>query len=210
MPVLPILVVRDDVNDASTTLTPTMVALLAVLLTLLILGILAALALLLLRSIRRRGATSTGTSTSASANTRKPTGPRPANHKRHSHRRLTITTTPCPSGHAKTGPSVSVSEKQAFLAGSGNSSPTSPVPEIRITFPEEEDDGASNGEKGGKRTSGRVVVVRIGEMGAVGMEPWREEDEKARRGERLPPYGRDGETWASLDLERIGGLREKV
>lgn len=75
------------------------------------------------------------------------------------------------------------------------------MPEIRITFPDEE-----GGPGSGKRMSGRVVVVRIGEKGAVGMEPWGEEE---MRGEQLPPYRREGE-WASLDLERMGGLREKV
>lgn len=77
----------------------------------------------------------------------------------------------------------------------GSSPPASPVPEIRITFPEEED-------KSGKRKSGRVVVVRIGENGGVGLEPYQEES--------LPPY-QSGEfdRFQSLDLERIGGLREK-
>lgn len=73
------------------------------------------------------------------------------------------------------------------------SSPTTPLPEIRITFPEEVD-------ASGKRQSGRVVVVHVGDSG-VGMEPL---DEK------LPAYQRtEGERFQSLDLERIGGLTEK-
>lgn len=76
-------------------------------------------------------------------------------------------------------------------------SPTSPVPEIRITFPEEYD-------ATGKRTSGRVVVVRVGDGvgGGVGLEPVGEDDQ-------LPAYdARDG--FQSIELERIGGLVEKA
>ena len=75
------------------------------------------------------------------------------------------------------------------------SSPKSPVPEIRITFPEEE-------EEGGRRKSGRVVVVRISETGGVGLEPYTDD--------HLPPYqNSDAERFQSLDLDRIGGLKEK-
>jgi len=75
-----------------------------------------------------------------------------------------------------------------------SSPPASPVPEIRITFPEEEDES-------GKRKSGRVVVVRISEAGSVGLEPCQEE---------LPPYqSSDADRFQSLDLERMGGLKEK-
>ena len=74
------------------------------------------------------------------------------------------------------------------------SPPQSPVPEIRITFPEEED-------AGGKRQSGRVVVVRISEQGGLGLEPYNEES--------LPPYqSSDSGRFESLDLDRIGGLKE--
>ncbi|MGY6405660.1 hypothetical protein, partial [Vibrio parahaemolyticus] len=70
----------------------------------------------------------------------------------------------------------------------------SPVPEIRITFPEEEDES-------GKRKSGRVVVVRISEAGSVGLEPYNDQ---------LPPYQTsDAERFQSLDIERMGGLKEK-
>ncbi|EEQ30336.1 hypothetical protein McanMca71_002172 [Microsporum canis] len=97
------------------------------------------------------------------------------------NRRLTITAT-------SYGQCV-VDEKDA---SSGR--PSSPVPEIRITFPEEED-------AAGKRTSGRVVVVRIGEKGGIGLEPCNED---------LPPYQSDStERFQSLDLDRMGGLKEK-
>ena len=73
------------------------------------------------------------------------------------------------------------------------SSPTNSLPEIRITFPEEID-------ASGKRQSGRVVVVHVGDSG-VGLGPV---DEK------LPAYQRtEGERFQSLDLDRIGGLDEK-
>ena len=72
-------------------------------------------------------------------------------------------------------------------------SPRSPVPEIRITFPEEDDSG-------NKCTSGRVVVVKMSEKGAVGLEPFIDD--------HLPTYQKS-ERLESLDLERMGGLKEK-
>lgn len=71
-------------------------------------------------------------------------------------------------------------------------SPTSPVPEIRITFPDEMDEQ-------GRHMQGRVVIVKIGEKGAVGLEPC----------EQLPKYERDGKQWDELDMDLIGGLKEK-
>ena len=76
----------------------------------------------------------------------------------------------------------------------GDSPTTSPIPEIRITFPEEEDEM-------GKRQSGRVVVVKVSDLGGVGLEPLGEK-------QGLPAY--EGEGWKELDLEQIGGLKEKV
>lgn len=83
-------------------------------------------------------------------------------------------------------------EKQNLIANS-SSPPPSPLPEIHITFPEEFDES-------GKRTSGRVVVVRVGDNG-VGLEPV----------EGLPAYQTDDDKrFESLDLDRIGGLVEKA
>lgn len=82
-------------------------------------------------------------------------------------------------------------EKQKLVED--HSSPDEKLPEIRITFPEEFDDS-------GKRQSGRVVVVRVGDT-TVGLEPVADE--------KLPAYGND-ERFQSLDLERIGGLVEKT
>lgn len=75
--------------------------------------------------------------------------------------------------------------------------PLSPenVPEIRITFPEEED------KETGRRIS-RVMVVEVGEAGVGFVRPLKEEG--------LPPYQHGSEDrFASVDLERIGGLKEK-
>jgi len=103
-----------------------------------------------------------------------------------SQRRLTITT-------GKHDSIMVYDEKRALMENS-DSPPPSPVPEIRITFPEEEDES-------GRRKSGRVVVVRISEAGSVGLEPCHEE---------LPPYQTtDTGRFHSLDIERMGGLKEK-
>jgi hypothetical protein len=113
----------------------------------------------------------------------------PLYEKRQSGRRLTITALPYGKGRESV---VVYSEKQDLLSN-GSSTPTSPVPEIRITFPDEVDES-------GKSQSGRVVVVRVGEH-SVGLEPVQD---------NLPPYQRDSsDRFDSLDLDRIGGLKEK-
>lgn len=104
------------------------------------------------------------------------------------HRRLTISTSAPPNTE-----SLLVYEKRSLMENS-SSPPDSPVPEIRITFPEEEDEA-------GRRKSGRVVVVRISDGGGVGLEPFQEE---------LPPYqANEPGRFHSLDIERLGGLKEK-
>ncbi|KFY26633.1 hypothetical protein V493_03975 [Pseudogymnoascus sp. VKM F-4281 (FW-2241)] len=87
--------------------------------------------------------------------------------------------------------SSSDSSSSRSTPGSG---PSSPVPEIRITFPDDVD-----GQ--GRQLKGRVVVVRVGEKGGVGLEPVRDE--------QLPKYERDGKKWDELDMELMGGLKEK-
>lgn len=85
-------------------------------------------------------------------------------------------------------------EKMNLIHNSGNP-PTTAVPEIHITFPDED-------EKSGNSQKGRVVVVHITDSGSVGMEPLNRDS--------LPPYQKeDADRFQSLDLERIGGLREK-
>lgn len=110
-------------------------------------------------------------------------------HRGVSHQRqLTITTS------ANLPPSIQVFEEKRNLISIPPSRPSSPVPEIRITFPDEED--LSHQKK-----APRVVVVRIGDTGSVGMAPIQQE--------YLPPYqSGDAERFHSLDLERMGGLKE--
>jgi len=84
-------------------------------------------------------------------------------------------------------------EKEAFLA-STYGPPTSAPPAIHLTLPEELDDGT-------KCASARVVIVSIGDHGEVGLSPLAQE--------QLPPYQEHAsETFHSLDLERLGGLKE--
>ncbi|KAK3049499.1 hypothetical protein LTR09_009166 [Extremus antarcticus] len=104
----------------------------------------------------------------------------------HSHHRR-ITARPSQSIHIYRDKEIRVSE-----SSSAPPSPTSSVPEIRITFPEEVD-------ASGKRQSGRVVVVHVGDTG-VGLQPM---DEK------LPEYEQRDSGFQSVDLEKVGGLMEK-
>ncbi|KAJ5984970.1 hypothetical protein N7499_008773 [Penicillium canescens] len=169
MNIFPRLVARDDSNGG---LSNAMVDLLIALLVLVLLALALVGGLMVLR--RKR-------------NTRKESllpvynGQSPPNN-----RRLTISTN-------KTD-SVLVYDEKRNLMENSDSPPPSPVPEIRITFPEEEDES-------GKRKSGRMVIVRISDAGSVGLEPCHEE---------LPPYQTsDADRFQSLDIERMGGLKEK-
>lgn len=106
-------------------------------------------------------------------------------------RQLIFTPPACSSRRSE--PICVYEEKQNLIANS-TGPPPSTVPEIRITFPEEFDDA-------GRRQSGRVLVVRVGDH-SVGLEPLQEE---------LPPYQRhSADRFQSLDLDRIGGLKEKI
>lgn len=89
------------------------------------------------------------------------------------------------------------SEKQNLI-DSSSPMPQTPdnVPEIRITFPEEQD-------KDGRLVSGRVVVVQVGEAGVGFVRP-------LEQPEGLPPYqpNQQQERFNSIDIDRIGGLKE--
>jgi hypothetical protein len=77
-----------------------------------------------------------------------------------------------------------------------NSPPHSPnnIPEIHITFPDEHDEQ-------GRKQSGRVMLVRVGET-TVGLEPVRDE--------QLPAYEKENShAFYSIDMDGIGGLKEK-
>jgi hypothetical protein len=161
---------RADDNDG---LSTTHVALIVSLLMLVLLGMILIGGLMFLRSMRRA----------------RKNAQLPQYEKRQSNlNRLTITAMPY-----KGRESVLVySEKQQLIRNAPDS-PSSPVPEIRITFPDEVDES-------GKPQSGRVVVVRVGEH-SVGLEPVQDD---------LPPYQQDAsDRFDSLDLDRIGGLKEK-
>ncbi|KAI9832554.1 MAG: hypothetical protein M1819_004344 [Sarea resinae] len=172
-----ILVVRDSSSNG---LTPAMVKLLIALLVLVLVGLLLIAGLFILRNRRRSRKAS-----------ELPMYNEDASKRSSNHRRLTITAAP----FGRHSESIYVYNEKQTLMENASSSPTSPIPEIRITFPEEEDES-------GKRKSGRVVVVRVGDT-SVGLEPLDEEN--------LPPYQKsDAERFQSLDLERIGGLKEKA
>jgi len=192
---MPTLQIRDSNGSQTTYLTPTMINLLIALLVLVIVGIVAIIALFVLRSRRRSLVDAQSEKTSISNDSTLPAYSPPVRHShKPSHRRLTVTAAP----YGRNSASIfSVhTEKEALMYN--NSPPMSPIPEIRITFPEEEDEM-------GKRKSGRVVVVKVSELGGVGMEPL--ENRQYREG-GLPAYG-EGEGWKELDLEGMGGLKEK-
>ncbi len=116
----------------------------------------------------------------------------PTHQRNSNHHRLTITATP----YTRKIEATHVYGEKRNLIENSCSPPDSPVPEIRITFPDEED-------QSGKKKDGRVVVLRIGDSGSVGMEPIVQDP--------LPPYqSNETERFQSLDLERMGGLREKA
>ncbi|KAI9802020.1 MAG: hypothetical protein M1825_003076 [Sarcosagium campestre] len=182
MPAIRTIVVRDDMQtEDEEALTPLMVNLLIALLVLFFIALISVGALILLRHRRRQLQTGDAI----------PSDEGKAS-KTSNHRRLTITASP----YGRNSKSIHVYGEKANLMTQSHSPPSSPdsVPEIRVTFPEEVDES-------GRSTSGRVVVVRVGERG-IGMEPVPDE--------KLPKYEQHESTrFHSVDLERIGGLKEK-
>ncbi|KAI9793351.1 MAG: hypothetical protein M1816_000243 [Peltula sp. TS41687] len=174
------LVVRDDPNSKDDSLRSTIVRLTIVLVVLItVIGMLV-VALFAVRSRRRA----------------KQNAILPMYDERSSSmsnpRRLTVTAAP----YGRKNQSIHVYNEKQNLVENSSSPPFSPtsIPEIRVTFPEERD-------QSGRRKSGAVVIVRVGETG-LGLEPFVEEP--------LPPYPRsDAERFHSIDLERIGGLKER-
>ncbi|RMZ78565.1 hypothetical protein DV738_g3814, partial [Chaetothyriales sp. CBS 135597] len=97
--------------------------------------------------------------------------------------------------HSRPGPTNKISalwtRDPAFAYGSKRI--PSPVPEIRLTFPDDDDDA----HKGSWRQGG-VVVVHVTDTGSVGMSPLIED--------KLPPYQRsESHGFQSLDLNQTGG-----
>ena len=171
-----ILAVRDDADPNK--MSSTMIDLLIALLVLVFISLLLVGALYIVRKIRRNKAIA------------RQSLPQYNEVTHQGHRRLTITATPYTGRNS----SIYVYDEKSPMINSPTT-PTSPVPEIRITFPDEQDEA-------GRRKSGRVVVVRVGET-SVGLEPLPED-------EQLPAYEKEGsERFHSIDMDRIGGLKEK-
>lgn len=161
-------------RDDSSSMDTTHIALIVSLLALVLIAIILVCSLYFLRNMRRARQ-------QAEDDAQLPTYEK----RQSSNNRLTIT-----AMSYKGRESVLVySEKQNLM----DSPPASPVPEIRITFPDEVDES-------GKQQSGRVVIVRVGDH-SVGLEPVNDD---------LPAYQRDSaDRFDSLDLDRMGGLKEK-
>ncbi|KAI9812080.1 MAG: hypothetical protein M1826_002955 [Phylliscum demangeonii] len=172
--------VRRDDRPNTGAYTPTMVRLTIALLVLIILTAILILGLLLVRSRRR-----------AKTNALLPLYAEHTSSKSSAARRLTVISTP----HGSRTQSIHVYQEKMNLIENSYSPPASPdsIPEIRVTFPEEEDES-------GQRKSGRVVVVHVGDTG-VGLE--------SLPHDVLPPYQKsDADRFHSVDLERIGGLKD--
>ena len=166
-----VLVVRDDLSDLNSPTNPTFIHLLIAFIALLTAALVLVAGLYILRRIRKAREIE-----EQLVYEEKPV-------RTHNVRGLSIRTS------ANRTASIVFQEKQNLIANS-SSPPPSPIPEIRITFPEDVDEH-------GRPHSGRVVVVRVGDHGGVGLEP-------------LPSYQQStSDRFDSLDLERIGGLQEK-
>jgi hypothetical protein len=164
-------------HDDGPQLNHTMVTLLTVLLVLAIVTILLAGALLFLRQRKKAR--------------------RAQSLPAYDEKRISTSSTHSHHRRVNVRPSQSIHiyhDKELQVDNSSEPSTPNSLPEIRITFPEEVD-------ASGKRQSGRVVVVHVGDSG-VGLEPVGDE--------KLPSYYQtEGERFQSIDLERIGGLDEK-
>ena len=172
MAVIPNLVARSGTSNDTVTLTPTMMKLLVALVVLFAVGLVCVGLLLILRSYRKKKFSSSQQFPKRSTS-------------KISHRRHGATIAPL---------NIRANEKEMLVDERDEPmTPESPVPEIRITFPDED-------ESGEKRKS-QVMVVKLSEKGAVGLEPFHDE--------HLPSYRKTDERLESLDLERIGGLKEK-
>ena len=176
---------------SSGTITPTMQSLLIALTALLALALLLVLGLYLLHRRRVRRNSHTVQVTTTPGLTMQGSRTRRSRHRRDNSV-LTIS-----AGNMYTSPTAQNPSSEKFIVGEmGDSAPSTPkagvVPEIRITFPDDEDE---------KDRRSRVVVVKVTEMGGVGLEPLGND----KHG--LPRY-EEKEGFKEIDLERCGGLKE--
>ena len=115
----------------------------------------------------------------------------PQYHAHTHHRSASVTNLP---NLARNETVFVYDEKMNLIANSANP-PPSAIPQIRVTFPDDD-------EHSGQPRPGRVVVVHVTDTGSVGMSPLSQGP--------APPYQHaDAERFQSLDLDRMGGLREK-
>lgn len=197
MPALNLGLVRRDMGDAPSS---TMINLMIAVLTLLFFALLLVAILFLVRRLRMQQQMRAQMLPNYGADSMQQHG-----HQRSSgrnHRRLTITTSEDRSSRV-----VVIRQDARPMLINPDRPPHSPdnIPQIHITFPDEHDD------KGNKRASGRVVVVKVGEK-SIGMEPLREHHQPASpSSEQLPAYNEKetNDGFFSLDLDHIGGLKEK-
>lgn len=185
-------VVRGD-NDDDTGSNPLINTLVVILAIIVCLGLVLFGALLVLKRLRAQKALANGGDMHNSPPQYNDVvnGGDSSSNSNKNHHRLTIETR-----NARSSVVLYNKDGRPMLANP-NSPPHSPdnVPEIHITFPEEEDEA-------GRRKSGRVVVVRVGDGAAVGLEPLDED--------QLPAYEKESSShFYSIDMDDIGGLREK-
>ncbi|KAL2270384.1 hypothetical protein VTJ83DRAFT_2568 [Remersonia thermophila] len=175
---------RDGEGEKPIDNDASLIKLLIALISLTFAGLVALAALMLVRRHRRKQQQRMMRETLPSYEDVKKTG---------NHRRLTITTS---GGNGRSSVIVVNGGNGSPMLANPNSPPHSPdnVPQIHITFPDEQDEQ-------GRPKSGRVVVVRVGET-SIGLEPLQDE--------QLPAYEKESSSqFYSIDMEKIGGLKEK-
>lgn len=191
--------------DSKSGLDPTVLRILIVLLVLIFVGICLIGILMFLRHVRnkrRHQGLSLGSSASLVENDASALekGEKCGRMSTGSKSGLTITTTTKRSlSGRRTDSFVHVSRlstsapstpnRQSFVGGTKSSGPAS-VPEIRITFPDETD------ETGQLLSSGRVVVVRVGDNGVEPVEG----RSTGVNDDGLPPYSRGDDGFVSVNL----------